>query len=313
MQDLMPPIGTQDGLFHDGNPATGEIGTLVTALWLNAVQSAARNVQAELKNLLEELGGELDPGKDDQLKTLLKDALADKAPVDSPDFTGAATGTTPSQFDKSKRLPTTEFVRTFGKQLSGVTPVQGALVGTVAHVGGKVYGYGATLNSYSVPNSTAGQIPTGATVTIANFGSSAMTIVPQGTDKLGLPTGSTPTSFVMPSGTSAEFTLGNGGIWFITGTAVLASSAQFGVALGQSGYQKLPSGLLIQWGQVTATAGGVLVLYPVAFPNNVFTATIGSNGAAASYVWTTWPITTSGFYAYTAAPSAASTWIAIGY
>lgn len=41
-------------------------------------------------------------------------------------------------------------------------------------------------------------------------------------------------------------------------------------SLGTSGYQKLPGGLIIQWGSATTTAGQGTWDYPIAFPNAVF-------------------------------------------
>jgi len=35
----MQTINTLDGQFHDGNPATGELGTILSSAWLNAVQN----------------------------------------------------------------------------------------------------------------------------------------------------------------------------------------------------------------------------------------------------------------------------------
>ena len=67
MQDLMPPINTQDSIFHDGDPTTGQLGTIVTALWLNNVQAATRDVQAEIKNVLAKAGMTPDPKKTNQL------------------------------------------------------------------------------------------------------------------------------------------------------------------------------------------------------------------------------------------------------
>ncbi|HHR6222761.1 TPA: hypothetical protein ACS724_001235 [Providencia alcalifaciens] len=67
MQDLMPPINTQDSIFHDGDPTTGQLGTIVTALWLNNVQAATCDVQAEIKNVLAKAGMTPDPKKNNQL------------------------------------------------------------------------------------------------------------------------------------------------------------------------------------------------------------------------------------------------------
>ncbi|MEX9214395.1 phage tail protein [Providencia rettgeri] len=67
MQDLMPPINTPNSAFHDGDPTTGQLGTIVTALWLNNVQSATRDVQLEIKNVLAKAGIQSDPKKTNQL------------------------------------------------------------------------------------------------------------------------------------------------------------------------------------------------------------------------------------------------------
>ena len=45
MQDRIPSIDSPDGLFHDGNPATGEMGTIVPSAHLNNVQSGIQDLQ----------------------------------------------------------------------------------------------------------------------------------------------------------------------------------------------------------------------------------------------------------------------------
>ena len=56
MKSLMPQIDSNDGLFHNGNPATGEQGTRVTDTWLNDVQDRVRDVQAEAHYVLLKAG-----------------------------------------------------------------------------------------------------------------------------------------------------------------------------------------------------------------------------------------------------------------
>lgn len=56
MKSLMPQIDSNDGLFHNGNPATGEQGTRVTDTWLNDVQDRVRDVQAEAHYVLGKAG-----------------------------------------------------------------------------------------------------------------------------------------------------------------------------------------------------------------------------------------------------------------
>ncbi|PRL69681.1 pyocin knob domain-containing protein [Haemophilus influenzae] len=56
MKSLMPQIDSNDGLFHNGNPATGEQGTRVTDTWLNDVQDRVRDLQAEAHYVLQKAG-----------------------------------------------------------------------------------------------------------------------------------------------------------------------------------------------------------------------------------------------------------------
>ena len=56
MKSLMPQIDSNDGLFHNGNPATGEQGTRVTDTWLNNLQDRVRDVQEEAHYVLQKAG-----------------------------------------------------------------------------------------------------------------------------------------------------------------------------------------------------------------------------------------------------------------
>jgi hypothetical protein len=68
-------------------------------------------------------------------------------------------------------------------------------------------------------------------------------------------------------------------------TTLLATMAKFADEFAASktaeGYQKLPSGLIIQWGQVGSIAGNgnATMTYPMAFPNACFSvvAIAGAN------------------------------------
>lgn len=88
--------------------------------------------------------------------------------------------------------------------------------------------------------------------------------------------------------------------------------------LAASGYQKLPGGVIIQWGQ-TGTIGtdsSVTVTFPIAFPNACLCAVAqstlapgGTNGAAIS----TRGYTTTTMLVGNDASVAPASWIAIGY
>lgn len=56
MRQKINPIATENGRFKDGNPATGEYGTVVTAEHMNNVQDAVRTNQGEILTVLREAG-----------------------------------------------------------------------------------------------------------------------------------------------------------------------------------------------------------------------------------------------------------------
>jgi len=93
--------------------------------------------------------------------------------------------------------------------------------------------------------------------------------------------------------------------------------ADFTSGLAVNGYQKLPSGLIIQWGFDTTTYSGglVTITFPITFPNAVFL--VNSNkyingdtdgGAVSAF---TSSMSTTGFSMSTNA--AGCVWIAVGY
>lgn len=66
------------------------------------------------------------------------------------------------------------------------------------------------------------------------------------------------------------------------------SNATNVAGLTASGYSYLPNGLIIQWGTVTAAAGGTTVTLPITFPNTTFvivaSSRIAGNIAAAIFI-----------------------------
>lgn len=80
MKNIMPPIDTPDNTFHDGNPATGEKGTLVPGRWLTDVQGAIRNTQQELISVLTEAGIEINESVDNQLLLAILNLIKNRSP-----------------------------------------------------------------------------------------------------------------------------------------------------------------------------------------------------------------------------------------
>ncbi|MFZ4217616.1 phage tail protein [Enterobacter ludwigii] len=92
MKDIMPSIGTEDGLFHDGNPATGAQGTIVYADWLNDEQCCTQDIQQEMKNVLAEAGFTPDPAKQNQLLLAIQKIVSDGITSGVKDATTAQKG-----------------------------------------------------------------------------------------------------------------------------------------------------------------------------------------------------------------------------
>lgn len=96
---------------------------------------------------------------------------------------------------------------------------------------------------------------------------------------------------------------------------------EFVGALQGNGYQRLPSGLIIQWGNAgyIPAGGSVLITFPIAFPNSIF-LTVGGNAYAAAgdvvaaSVGSQW-ISSAQFRIYNSGgqPQNGPNWIAIGY
>lgn len=104
-------------------------------------------------------------------------------------------------------------------------------------------------------------------------------------------------------GVSGNPTITNSGVTSVdgsTGSISLSSLTSFANSLGSSGYQKLPGGLIIQWGKTSALSGWTSVTFPISFSSAVYsinaTMALSSQatllGAAAI---NTGAVTTSGF------------------
>ena len=160
------------------------------------------------------------------------------------------------------------------------------------------------------------------TVPVAKGGTGSTTLT---ANNVLLGNGTSALQAVAPS-TSGNVLTSNGTTWQSTAPAVssvdsqtgaitLSSLTAFANSLGTSGYQKLPSGLIIQWGSNGAGGNGAAsVSFPISFPTacvNVqvtggYSGTSGNSTGAYS-------VTTSGF-SYTYHYSGTTDyWLAVGY
>jgi len=81
-----------------------------------------------------------------------------------------------------------------------------------------------------------------------------------------------------------------------------------------NGYQKFPSGLILQWGTVSATTTGANIMFPIAFPAGVLSIAAMDFGLPANrYVQSYNDLSKTGFTAYGANDTDVFSYIAIGY
>ncbi|EDE8444190.1 TPA: tail fiber protein [Salmonella enterica subsp. enterica serovar Ruiru] len=125
MQDLMPPITTPDNAFHDGNPATGELGTIVAALWLNNVQGAVRDIQAECIAVLAAAGFKPDPAKK-QLLDAIKTIVGNEIPAASTTKAGIVKLSSATDSDSETEAATPKAIKALAEQYQNM--ITGAVV-----------------------------------------------------------------------------------------------------------------------------------------------------------------------------------------
>lgn len=231
------------------------------------------------------------------------------------------TANTPTQFDNSRLLATTEFVqRALGNyKIYGNLP---AGVVTAAHMGGLYQPAEGAAILLPVP-AVAG-IPSGGAITIVMGGRTSCTVaaVPGASLTVGLANN----TVKMVEGQSITFVAITETLWIGLVSGGLGLTAEFGALFGMNGYQKLPSGLVLQWGWTAPTTSAVTATFPIAFPNRC--AWIGSqdNGGAPNV--SIWTFTLNGQTGFTghnigalnkgsasflAAVVSSCAWLAVGY
>lgn len=187
---------------------------------------------------------------------------------------------TPAQFDVTKQLVTAEFLKRRGAEFTShkLLAVGGALA--ASDVGNLVEFANISGNvSLSLPSVAA--VPDGAVLHIFNNSGAGYTVTLNriGSDVIDKQANAG-TSLTLAAGDDVLL-VGNGlSKWLmIGGSAALGQAGAFGASKTANGYQRLPGGLILQWGSFTASASAdVAVTLPIAFP----TATLTLNLTAAA-------------------------------
>ncbi|WP_051202939.1 gp53-like domain-containing protein [Desulfovibrio aminophilus] len=267
---------TADKKFTEGSPAAAVPATVVTAAWLNVVQEEL--VKAVLAG-----GLSLSPTNDGQLGSIITSllgSLALKAPLASPVFSGNPTAPTPPQFDNDTSVSTTAFVQMALGNLRGLIGYTTSQVLTVADLGKLVVVGGTEVITMTLPQIATIRI--GGGYHFYNDSQKNVIIACSGTDKFAWPSaaGGVTQITLCPGETLSIVGAGGGSTWYYSGGSALLQmpTGPMRYSLGGSGYQRLPSGLIIQWGNVAVEAGEEQPFtLPVAFPTqfSVATATQG--------------------------------------
>ncbi|MDR8387447.1 phage tail protein [Pseudomonas sp. JL2] len=242
------------------------------------------------------------------------------ATIDAPALINP-TGNTPTRFDSSKRLTTTEWVRNRGVEYSGFFSFTAPLVGTLAHVGAMIHAWGAGPVSYSIPDSVANNIPLGATIRLQNWSNVNLLLTVQGADKMqeapSIPSSAANRS--IPPETYVDITYVGGGAWLLLGTGVFGKIAPFASLNSPNGCTKLPSGTILQWGSFPCGVNSTnTITLPVTFPNAFFhgyTTLTDNVAAVGSYpIATLLPLSTSTFSlrSYYTSSAMLVSWWAVG-
>jgi hypothetical protein len=194
---------------------------------------------------------------------------------------GIAHSPNPAQFDNTTKNASTAFVKASGLQwpttplaVTATGPIPKSALNGIVACGGN--------GSYTLTLPAANTCPAGGTITFVSTNLSGVTVVANGADVF-TPNG--PASLKVLNG--SMITLYCNGVnawWVMTGSGALQYQPEFNASLATNGYQKLPSGLIVQWGNTGATDsnGNVTVTFPIAFPNNCFAVNVTIAGGQSS-------------------------------
>jgi hypothetical protein len=240
----VPSVGLVNGQFVDEDPIAGKPGSLIPATWGNSVTQ-------EILNVVQAAGLAPNESSNNQLLGALRSpALFMTAP----------------QFDGGRSAATSEFVQRALGSYASARGIFAATQLTQADVGCSI-GLGGNA-TYTVTLPDAAAVPSGATISLHCRNSAPVTVASKTGTQIS-PQGAYLASIVLNNGESANF-VRESGVWVVYGTAALKYSTNYAAQFATSGYQKFPSGLILQWVTGGSDANGnMTVSLPIRFPNAV--------------------------------------------
>lgn len=144
---------------------------------------------------------------------------------------------------------------------------------------GKCYIYGETT-AVTLTLPLIVDTPVGSIFEFINTGTANMTVQRAGSNEIDSGPTSV-TSIVIPPNQSLKLIRATGSsLWHPVSVTAAGLTTSFGSSLAANGWQRLPSGLIIQWGAFLWAQGVQIVSLPISFPNSFFSITATSNSGA---------------------------------
>ncbi|EPR6195907.1 phage tail protein [Escherichia coli] len=219
-------------------PAAGNNTTrIATTEFVQAAITALINGAPATLDTLKEIAVAIN--NDPKFSTTINNALALKAPLSSPALTGTPTAPTAAQSVNNTQIATTAFVKSAIAGMVGSAPAALDTLNELAAALGNDPNFATTML-----NALAGKQPLDNTLTNLS-----------GKDVAGL-------LAYLGLGEAAKRNVG-------TGANQIPDMGSFTLSVSGTGYQKLPSGFILQWGSIGAPgiAQDVVTHFPIAFPN----------------------------------------------
>lgn len=205
---------------------------------------------------------------------------------------------TPAQFSNDVSPATTAFVQRALGNFSGYHGADASATLTASDFGKLVLWSGSTAGTFTLPAASAG-VP-GAAIRFFNAGTANVTVQRAGSDTMFM-NGGTTTAIALGPGDSLTVIVSNNGspgvLVLASGSVQLKSSTTFKASIQRPGYQRLPSGLYLQWGTTPASSAsaGVSASFPISFPNQCMTVNITPSASSNGYIPAIESSSTSGF------------------
>ena len=186
--------------------------------------------------------------------------------------------TTAPQFDNSARNATTSFVQKALGNYAGFATVTSSRSLTANDIGASLWpnanGYTLTLPA---PSTLSVPLGSGFQVFCTSFSMTLSGSI-QGSG------GAAVSPFTVGTGQSLYLIAASSSTWQITNSvADLGNNVAFGSSVNTPGYQKLPSGLIVQWGSLNASSSAdVAVTFPIAFTTAVYSVNVSTSATSGS-------------------------------